>query len=202
MCTAHQTTQQMQFNKTILLTLALFIAAAFAALPGQKLEYKGEPTKDMRKAIELVLSHMGDIRGHKQVLTKIDRIQQQVVAGRNYFLDIRVRSEHLAEHAVAAIVLHKLDDTMEVSNVNTGVRMDSLNHDQRRGLFAAMIHLEKMYKQSIELIMIKSVQTQVVSGVIYHYDLSFRGQSWPMREEKLSVHKSWTGEWVVVEEMN
>jgi hypothetical protein len=191
----------MQFNKTAFITLALIIATAFAALPGQKIEYKGEPTKEMRRGIDLVLSHMGDIRGHKHVLTKIDRIQQQVVAGRNYIFDIRVRSEHLAEHAVSAVVLHKLDDTMEVSNVDTGVRLDSLTYDQRRGLFAAMMNLEKKFKQSIELIMIKSIQSQVVSGVIYHYDLNFKGQSLPLKEETIKVFKHWNGDWTVMEDV-
>jgi hypothetical protein len=189
----------MHFNKIAFIVFALLIATACASIPGHKIEHKGEPTKDMRRAIDMVVAHLGDVRGHKQSLTKIDRIQHQVVAGRNYFLDIRVRSDQLAEHAASAIVFHKLDDSMEVITVDMGVRMDSLNQDQHKGLFMAMQHLEQKHKQTVELIMIKKIESQVVAGVIYHFSLSFKGDSLPMREEKISVHKAWTGDWVVME---
>jgi hypothetical protein len=180
--------------KAILFLLAI-VCLAVCYVPGQKVVHEGEPTADMKRAIDAVVSKMNLDRTHKVELSKIDRIMHQLVAGRNYFLDIRVKSDRVTEHGVAAIVFQDLKGEMKVQRVDLGVRMDSLTNDERRGLFVIMEHLEKMHQTSIELVMIKSLFSKVVNGVIYDYHITYRGDKLPLQDEEHGAYMHWNGTW-------
>lgn len=184
--------------KTVLFLFALVAVLTFAIAaplhPGSKQEHKEDPTPSMRRAIDAVLAQLTKQHGHKHVLTKIDRIMHQIVAGRLYHLNIRVKSDQIAEYAVSATVHQKLDDSLEVTNVETGRRFDTLNQDERKALFKAMDHLSTKYGETMELVMIKNVKPQVVSGVMYHFEINVKGPKTPLKEETVAVHHHWNGE--------
>jgi hypothetical protein len=181
----------------LFITLAI-LAASCLSLPGGKIEHKGAPTPVMQRALNALVKELDNDVGYKHTITKVDRIMTQVVAGRLYYLDVRVKTEVQSDIAVSAVIFHSVDDNMEVTKIEKGKRFDSLNDDQRRGLFLVMSHLGQQCQASLELVMIKSISSQVVSGVIYKYHITVKGSSSSLREEQVSVHHHWNGEFSVV----
>jgi hypothetical protein len=182
----------------LLVIIAAVIASVAAKKVGAQVEHNGEATAEMQRAINAVLKDLEALHGHKFVLVKIDRINHQVVAGKMYHFDLRVRGEFSGERSIVASVYHKLDDSMEVSKLDEGRRFDSLSEDQKKAMFVAMQHLGEKNGDELELVMIKEVRSQVVSGVIYEYELRVKGANTPVRDAKVSVHHHWNGDMNIV----
>jgi hypothetical protein len=184
--------------KTLHLILVAFLVASVYAVPGAKIVYDDEITPEMYKSMGLVVKHLNDHYGVEHTIIKIDRIMSQVIQGAVYHFDLQMMRNSQPFNLYASVT-HDLDNTMKVKSTNEGYKIDSLDEDQRRGLFTVMKYLsEKHTMKQVDLYMIKVIQTQVVSGVVYHYDLTVKYNT-VLEDEKVSVHQKWSGEMEVVE---
>ncbi|KAL0484507.1 hypothetical protein AKO1_005098 [Acrasis kona] len=191
-------------NLLFIAILLSVVFLCFGGLPGAKKEYKGEPTADHRRAIELVLGELKLRHNEEFKLVKIMSIHEQVVNGKNYFFHMMVACEAMIEYELDVVVHHKFTDEMTIQHIkDKSPHAGKHTHGEvtpivLKAVDAVISHQTDKYKEGIMLVRLNTVHSQVVSGVRYQLDMVIKGKfNVPEHQIKAVVHHTLNDELVV-----
>jgi hypothetical protein len=179
-----------------LIVLTLLAAAVFSQVPGASKEHKGPLTNYHLRAIDLVLRELGDRYGQPFKLIKVHSLHEQIVAGKNYFLNMMVSCPAFESYDVEARIHHNLQDNMEIMKMvekghHTGAKYgheDVSTPEMKRALDVAIKYLNVKYEDDMQMIKMNSIHTQIVSGAFYHFDMNVKGKKMSERRMEVVVH--------------
>jgi hypothetical protein len=177
------------------LALLTIIVLAVALVPGGKHEHKGKPTDEMKQALDLVMAELKTRYNDELTLSQIVKIETQVVAGLNMFFTFKVKGSKTGEYLLHAAVNHRIHGPMSIVSIrelnHTGGKHQhegDLTDDMKRALEVSMKFLSDQHNETMKLVEVKEVHTQVVASINYHFLIDIESDTHDAHEVEIVVH--------------
>jgi hypothetical protein len=177
------------------LVALLAVVAFVVAFPGGKHEYKGKPTTEMVKAMELVVKELKTRYNEDFSIAEVVKIESQVVAGMNYFFHLKVKGSKTGDYQFNSVVNHRIHGPMSIVSIHeishSGGKHEhegDLTEDMKKALDVAIKFLSEKHKETMKLVKVKEVHTQVVASINYHFVIDVEGDHHDLHEVTIVVH--------------